>query len=150
MGEVVDRLFPRISCLGGVRESIGVQTKSGSAEPGARDFLFRGVQFRLGVYTPQWGPWKITGCRLVKFLFPVFCSASAQPTPSARVPCIINQSTRFRPRMCLWGSQRSVSSNGGITPIIPRDVNGDFQMKLLLTYLGTCYDEGCKLLIVGI
>jgi hypothetical protein len=30
------RLFPRISCLGGVRKSMGVQTKSGSAEPALR------------------------------------------------------------------------------------------------------------------
>jgi hypothetical protein len=37
---------------GGVRESMGVQTKSGSAEPGARDFLFGGVQFRLGAHAP--------------------------------------------------------------------------------------------------
>jgi hypothetical protein len=47
--------------LGGVRESMGLQTKSGSAEPGARDFLFGGVQFRLGVYTPNGGPRQITG-----------------------------------------------------------------------------------------
>jgi hypothetical protein len=33
--------------LGGVRESMGVQTKSGSAEPGARDFLF-------GVFSLDW------------------------------------------------------------------------------------------------
>jgi hypothetical protein len=46
--------------LGGVLESMGVHTKSGSAEPGARDLLFGGVQFRLGVHTPQWGPRKIT------------------------------------------------------------------------------------------
>ena len=30
------------------------------------------------------------------------CSASTQPNPSARVPHIIHQSTRFRPKMCLW------------------------------------------------
>jgi hypothetical protein len=41
--------------LGGVRECMGVQTKSGSAEPGARDFLFGGVQFRLGVVHPPMG-----------------------------------------------------------------------------------------------
>jgi hypothetical protein len=42
--------------LGGVRESMGVQTKSGSAETGARDFLFGGVQFTLrGVHPPMGG-----------------------------------------------------------------------------------------------
>jgi hypothetical protein len=35
--------------------------------------------------------------------FPVASRASAQPTPSVRVPHIIHQSTRFRPRMCLLG-----------------------------------------------
>jgi hypothetical protein len=51
----VGRLFSRISCLGGVREGMGVQTKSGSAEPGARGFLFGGVQFRLGGVHPPMG-----------------------------------------------------------------------------------------------
>jgi hypothetical protein len=35
--------------------------------------------------------------------------ASAQPTPSARVPPTIHQSTRFRPRICFKGSQQYIS-----------------------------------------
>jgi hypothetical protein len=44
-----------LGARGGVSESMGVQTKSGSAELGAQDFLFEGVQFRLWGITPQWG-----------------------------------------------------------------------------------------------
>jgi hypothetical protein len=56
-------IAPTLKCSGylpgfhawGVRESMGVQTKSGSAEPGREIFLFRGVQFRLGGVTPMGG-----------------------------------------------------------------------------------------------
>jgi hypothetical protein len=48
--------------------------------------------------------------------------ASAQPTPSARVPHIIHQSMRFRPRMCLLGGLIDIShplSLGGVIPEKP-------------------------------
>jgi hypothetical protein len=52
------RLFPRISCwAGGVRESMEVQSKSGSAEPGpggARFFVW-GCSVLIGECTPPNG-----------------------------------------------------------------------------------------------
>ena len=51
--------------------------------------------------------------------FPVFCSASAQPTPSARVPHIIYQSTRFQPRICHWGVSSIHLIPGELSPKNP-------------------------------
>jgi hypothetical protein len=51
--------------------------------------------------------------------FLVTSRANAQPTPSARSPHIIHQSTRFWPRKCLWESHRYVSSLGGVIPENP-------------------------------
>jgi hypothetical protein len=43
-------------------------------------------------------------------------SGQRQADPNARVPHIIYQSTRFRPRMCLWESHRYISSHRGLSP----------------------------------
>jgi hypothetical protein len=49
-----------------------------------------------GVSAPHIG--EIYGSRS---FFLVTCWANAQPTPNARRPHVVHQSTRFRPRMCL-------------------------------------------------
>jgi hypothetical protein len=49
--------------------------------------------------------------------FPVTSRASAQPTPSAGVPHIIHQSTRFRPKMCILGvSSKRLKTWGSYPP----------------------------------
>ena len=48
------------------------------------------------------------------------CWASAQPTPSGPVPPhVIHQSTRFRPRMCLWEGLIDTSYPMGSCPPKP-------------------------------
>jgi hypothetical protein len=77
---------------------------------------------------------------LRSFFFLVTCWANAQPTPSARRPHIIHQSTRFRPWMCHlgvssillipWGSYPRKTPHFGAP-------NGDSQLERLRAYLGT-------------
>ena len=93
------------------------------------------IMIGWGVAAPHIG--EIVDLR--SFFFPAFCWASAQPTPSPRVPHIIHQSTRFRPRMCLWGvSSIHLIPFGSYSPKTPHfgDSNGDFQHKRLRAYLG--------------
>jgi hypothetical protein len=61
----------------------------------------------------------------------VTCWASLQPTPSARVP---HQSTRFRPRVCLLGSHRYVSSRRGVIPQKPLILETSMMISSLNVY----------------
>jgi hypothetical protein len=92
------------------------------------------IMIGWGVAAPHIG--EIYGSRSFSF-FPVTSRASPQPTPSARAPHIIHQSTRFRPRKCLLGSHRYVSSHGELSPknLHIGAVNGDSQLKPLREYL---------------
>jgi hypothetical protein len=63
--------------------------------------------------------------------FPVFCSASLQPTPSARVPHTIHQSTQCRSKDVPFGGFIDTSHlMGELSPQNPsfRYVNRDFQL----------------------
>jgi hypothetical protein len=85
-----------------------------------------------GVSAPHIG--EIYGSGSFLFFFLVTSRASPKPTPSARAPHIIHQSTWFRPRRCLlwvssirlipWGSNTQKSPHFGA-------VNGDSQLKRL-------------------
>jgi hypothetical protein len=53
---------------------------------------------------------------------------------SARVPHIINQSTWFRPRICLSGSHRYVSSHGEVIPEKPQIMGPSIGIPSLNVY----------------
>jgi hypothetical protein len=54
------KLFPRISCLGDVRESMGYRLNLGLRSRGREIFCLGGVQFRSGGVHPPMGARKIT------------------------------------------------------------------------------------------
>jgi hypothetical protein len=97
--------------------------------PSRRNFIMIGRE----IAAPHMG--EVVGWRSI---FPVTSRASEQPTPSARVPHIIHQSTRFRPRMYLLGVSSIRLIPWVSNPKNPSfgDVNGDFQLKRLRAYLG--------------
>jgi hypothetical protein len=64
----------------------------------------------------------------------VTCWANAQPTPNARTPRVIHQSTRFRPRTCLLGSHQYLSSHGGVIPEKPLILGPSMRIPRLIVY----------------
>jgi hypothetical protein len=87
-------------------------------------FIIRGT----GVVTYDAG--EIACCRSFSGVLLGKCTAV---DPSARAPHAIQQSTRFRPSICVWGLIDTFHPTGSYPPKTLHfwDINGDFQLERL-------------------